>query len=64
MEKLFTLVRVGDVVQIRRQRDEQMARVFGTSEEPMIVADSRVVPQIADTRKGRHPRLDWLAEGF
>jgi len=64
MEKLFTMVRVGDVVQIRGERDEQIARVFAINEEPTIVANARVVPQIASSGKGRRPRLDWLAEGF
>jgi len=64
MEKLFTMVRVGDVVQIRGKRDEQIARVFSTNAEPMLVADARAVPQIPSSRKGRNPRLDWVAEGF
>jgi lipoprotein-anchoring transpeptidase ErfK/SrfK len=29
MEKLFSLLRVGDVVQIRGERDEQIAEIFG-----------------------------------
>ena len=62
MEKLFTMVRVGDVVQIRGGRDEQIARVFGTV-EPTIVADARVVPEPASI-KSRRTRLDWVAEGF
>jgi lipoprotein-anchoring transpeptidase ErfK/SrfK len=32
-ERLFTLVRVGDVVQIRGERDEQIAEIFGDGDE-------------------------------
>lgn len=33
MERLFSLLRVGDVVQIRGERDEQIANVFGGAED-------------------------------
>ena len=36
-ERLFTMVRVGDVVQIRAERDEQIAEIFGDGDE---VADA------------------------
>ena len=39
MEKLFTLIRVGDTVQIRGERDEQVARVFGGTTDETVVAE-------------------------
>ncbi len=42
IEKLFTMVRVGDVVQIRGERDEQLAQVFGggADDRTMAAADT------------------------
>ena len=42
IEKLFTMVRVGDVVQIRGERDEQVAQIFGggADDTTMAAADS------------------------
>lgn len=42
MERLFTMLRVGDAVQIRGDRDEQIARVFGgeKQETDVTMADS------------------------
>jgi lipoprotein-anchoring transpeptidase ErfK/SrfK len=37
LEELFEIVRPGDVVEIRAERDEQTAQIFGSS-EPVIVA--------------------------
>jgi len=42
MEKLFTLVRVGDVVEIRGERDEVVSRVFGTA-DGSTVAQAQIV---------------------
>jgi L,D-transpeptidase ErfK/SrfK len=42
MERLFTLVRVGDVVAIHGERDEQVAQVFGSGADEVTVADSQV----------------------
>ena len=42
MERLFTLLRVGDTVVIRGERDEQIARVCGDSANEMTVADAPV----------------------
>ena len=39
MEKLFTMLRVGDVVQIHGERDDEVAQAFGEFEE---VADAAV----------------------
>ena len=36
MEQLFTLVRVGDVVEIRGERDELVSRVFRTADESTV----------------------------
>lgn len=41
IERLFTLVRVGDVVEIHGERDEQIARVFGGTADPTMVADAQ-----------------------
>jgi len=44
MEKLFTLLRVGDVVEIHGERDEQVAQVFGTKADETMVADVQTAP--------------------
>ena len=38
MERLFTMVRVGDAVQIRTERDEQIAQIFGTDTDANTLA--------------------------
>ena len=38
MERLFTMVRVGDAVQIRTERDEQIAQIFGTDADANTLA--------------------------
>jgi lipoprotein-anchoring transpeptidase ErfK/SrfK len=38
IEKLFTMVQVGDVVQIRGERDEQVAQIFGAGADDTTVA--------------------------
>ena len=45
MERLFTLVRVGDVVEIHSERDEQVAQVFGGTASPTMVADAQPANQ-------------------
>ena len=45
MERLFTLVRVGDVVEIHGERDEQVAQVFGGTANPTVVADAQSAMQ-------------------
>ena len=44
MEQLFTLLRVGDLVQIHGERDEQVAQVFGTKADDTMVADAQSTP--------------------
>jgi L,D-transpeptidase catalytic domain len=39
MEKLFTLVKVGDTVQIRGERDEQVAEIFGGKPDDTLLAE-------------------------
>ena len=43
MEQLFTLLRVGDVVEIHGERDEQVAQVFGDTDT--LVADAQTAAQ-------------------
>lgn len=38
MEQLFTMLRVGDAVEIHGERDEQVARVFGTAPDQNTLA--------------------------
>ena len=45
MERLFTMLRVGDLVEIHGERDEQVARVFGSNTDDTTVADARVPAQ-------------------
>jgi L,D-transpeptidase ErfK/SrfK len=45
IEKLFMMVRVGDVVQIRGERDEQVAEVFGHGADDATVAAADVDEQ-------------------
>jgi len=45
MERLFALLRVGDVVQIHGERDEQVAQIFGTRADDTTVADAQAAPQ-------------------
>jgi lipoprotein-anchoring transpeptidase ErfK/SrfK len=41
MERLFAMLRVGDRVEIRGERDEQVARYFGAAPEQQIVASAQ-----------------------
>jgi hypothetical protein len=45
IEKLFTMVQVGDVVQIRGERDEQVAQIFGSGADDTTVAAADVAEQ-------------------
>jgi hypothetical protein len=38
VERLFTMLRVGDAVEIHGERDEQVAQVFGSSADDTTVA--------------------------
>jgi lipoprotein-anchoring transpeptidase ErfK/SrfK len=40
LEELFEIVRPGDAVEIRAERDEELAQVFGGAAEPVVVAVS------------------------
>jgi lipoprotein-anchoring transpeptidase ErfK/SrfK len=41
MERLFTMLRVGDSVEIRGERDEQVAQVFGSATDDSTVAEAQ-----------------------
>jgi lipoprotein-anchoring transpeptidase ErfK/SrfK len=41
VEKLFTMVRVGDMVTIRGERDEEVAQVFGTLDDKLLADASQ-----------------------
>jgi L,D-transpeptidase ErfK/SrfK len=45
MEQLFAMLRVGDVVQIRDERDEQVAQVFGGGADDTTAAEAQVPAQ-------------------
>jgi len=46
MERLFTMLRVGDVVEIRGERDDETAQLFGSGvEEAAVTAPDRVSGQ-------------------
>ena len=45
MERLFTMLRIGDLVQIRGERDEQVARIFGEQGDETVVASAQNPPQ-------------------
>ena len=45
MERLYTMLQVGDVVQIRSQRDDEIARVFGGGADDNTVADAQASTQ-------------------
>jgi len=40
MEQLFTLVRLGDTVKIRGERDEEVARIFGEETDDALLAEA------------------------
>ncbi len=44
-ERLFELVQVGDIVQIRSERTEQMAAIFGDVADETAIADAQVSTQ-------------------
>jgi len=41
LEELFTLVKVGDTVQIRAEKDDELAAIFGGSPDRMVVAQAQ-----------------------
>ena len=52
MERLFTLLRIGDVVHIRGERDEQVARIFGGAEDRTVLASAQNPPQSSEQQEG------------
>ena len=42
MEQLFSMLRVGDMVRIRGERDEEIAQVFGTGADDATLASAQV----------------------
>lgn len=52
MERLFTMLRVGDVVQIRAERDGQVARVFGGQADPVVLASTQNTNGQEETTQG------------
>lgn len=44
LEELFELLNTGDTVEIRGDRDEQLAQVFGNGSNPQTMADVRMGP--------------------
>ncbi len=51
MERLFTMLRVGDAVQIRGERDEQVARIFGEQGDQTVVASAQNPPQNSERQE-------------
>ena len=45
IERLFTMLRVGDVVEIRGERDEQVSRVFGYETDRTLLAGTQIPVQ-------------------
>lgn len=47
IERLFTMLRVGDVVEIRGERDEQISKVFGYETDATLLAGTQIPVQAA-----------------
>jgi len=45
VERLFTMLRIGDRVRIRGERDEQVARVFGGQTDQTVVVSAQDAAQ-------------------
>lgn len=45
LEELFEIVRPGDLVEIRAERDDEVAQIFAGATEPVIVASAAIVAQ-------------------
>jgi lipoprotein-anchoring transpeptidase ErfK/SrfK len=52
IERLFAMLRIGDVVQIRGERDEQVAAIFGGEADQTVVASAASMPQSSGQREG------------
>jgi lipoprotein-anchoring transpeptidase ErfK/SrfK len=59
MEQLFAMLQVGDVVQIRGERDEQIGRVFGGQEDEVVVASAQT-----EAQNGAHQETTQNAIGL
>jgi lipoprotein-anchoring transpeptidase ErfK/SrfK len=46
MERLFTMVRIGDAVEIHGERDDQIAQIFGGTTDETVVAVGAIPAQI------------------
>ena len=46
MEQLFTMLQVGDLVQIHGERDEEVAQIFGTKVDDSVVASAQSAPAV------------------
>ena len=53
MERLFTMLKVGDAVQIHGERDEEVARVFGGEKQATEVTLAENTTQNSDQREER-----------
>jgi lipoprotein-anchoring transpeptidase ErfK/SrfK len=62
LEELFEILRTGDVVEIRRERDEQTAQLFGTT-EPVVVAANRPLPTDGRDRAPEASTEQSVSEG-
>jgi L,D-transpeptidase ErfK/SrfK len=49
IEELFEIVRPGDLVEIRDERDDEVAQIFGGATEPVIVASAATQTEITET---------------
>jgi lipoprotein-anchoring transpeptidase ErfK/SrfK len=45
MERLFSMLQIGDVVEIHGERDEDIAEIFGSQASETVVAETQVSPQ-------------------
>ena len=50
LEELFELIRPGDVVEIRAERDDEVAQIFGGTADPVIVASASPAPSTDATQ--------------
>jgi len=46
VEELFDLVRVGDVVELHRERDERLSAIFHAGRQPSLVPDGKTPPVV------------------
>lgn len=53
MERLFTMLRVGDRVEIHGDRDEQVARLFNPTPSDLVLTAAQTAPQAAPATGGQ-----------